>query len=84
MSLRQPAARGARSNAISISAYHRRFRARLRGQHWWVFGAPIPRIKARVAELGGTVLAGPPADFGKLIAHEKWANVVKFAKIKPD
>ena len=30
------------------------------------------------------VLAGSPADFGKLIAEdtEKWANVVKFAGIK--
>jgi tripartite-type tricarboxylate transporter receptor subunit TctC len=45
-----------------------------------------PRIKARLAELGGTVLAGSPADFGKLIAAEteKWAKVVKFAGIKPD
>jgi tripartite-type tricarboxylate transporter receptor subunit TctC len=45
-----------------------------------------PRIKARLAELGGTVLAGSPADFGELIATEteKWAKVVKFAGIKPD
>ena len=25
-----------------------------------------PKIKARLADLGGTVLAGSPADFGKL------------------
>jgi tripartite-type tricarboxylate transporter receptor subunit TctC len=45
-----------------------------------------PRIKARLAELGGAVLAGSPADFGKLIAAEteKWAKVIKFAGIKPD
>jgi tripartite-type tricarboxylate transporter receptor subunit TctC len=45
-----------------------------------------PRIKARLAELGGTVLAGSPADFGKLIAEEteKWAKVIKFAGIKPE
>ncbi len=29
-----------------------------------------PKIKARLADLGGTVLAGSPADFGKLIADE--------------
>jgi tripartite-type tricarboxylate transporter receptor subunit TctC len=45
-----------------------------------------PRMKARLAELGGTVLPGSPADFGKLIADEteKWAKVVKFAGIKPE
>ena len=34
----------------------------------------------------GTVLPGPPSDFGKLIAEEteKWAKVVKFAGIKPE
>jgi tripartite-type tricarboxylate transporter receptor subunit TctC len=49
-------------------------------------GLADPRIKARLAELGLTVLAGSPADFGKLIADEteKWAKVVKFANIKPD
>jgi tripartite-type tricarboxylate transporter receptor subunit TctC len=42
------------------------------------------KMKARLADLGGTVLAGSPADFGKLIAEEteKWAKVVKFAGIK--
>jgi tripartite-type tricarboxylate transporter receptor subunit TctC len=43
-----------------------------------------PKLKARLANLGGTVLPGSPADFGKLIAEdaEKWAKVVKFAGIK--
>ena len=44
------------------------------------------KIKTRLAELGGTALAGSPADFGRLIADEteKWAKVVKFAGIKAD
>jgi tripartite-type tricarboxylate transporter receptor subunit TctC len=43
------------------------------------------KIKARLAEFGGTILAGSPVDFGKFIAAEteKWAKVVKFAGIKP-
>jgi tripartite-type tricarboxylate transporter receptor subunit TctC len=45
-----------------------------------------PKLKARLADLGGTVLAGSPADFGKLIVDEteKWAKVVKFSGAKPD
>jgi tripartite-type tricarboxylate transporter receptor subunit TctC len=44
-----------------------------------------PKTKARVVDLGGSVLVGSPADFGRLIADEtdKWAKVVKFAGIKP-
>jgi|SRR5579871_644369 len=49
-------------------------------------GLADPRMRARLAGLGGTVLAGSPADFGKLIAEEteKWAKVIKFASIKPE
>jgi tripartite-type tricarboxylate transporter receptor subunit TctC len=49
-------------------------------------GLADPRIKARLADLGGTVLALSPAEFGKLIADEteKWGKVVKFAGMKPD
>ena len=49
-------------------------------------GLADPKIKARLADLGGTVLAGSPADFGKLIAEEteKWGKVVKFTGIKAD
>ena len=45
-----------------------------------------PKINARIADLGATVLAGSPAEFSKLIADEteKWAKVVKFAGIKPE
>ena len=43
-----------------------------------------PKIKARLAEFGGTALVGSPADFGKLIADEteKWGKVIRFAGIK--
>jgi len=44
------------------------------------------KMKEKLAELGGTVLPGSPADFGKLIADEteKWAKVIKFAGIKAE
>jgi tripartite-type tricarboxylate transporter receptor subunit TctC len=49
-------------------------------------GLADPKIKARIADLDGTVLGGSPADFGKLIAEEteKWGKVIKFAGIKPE
>jgi tripartite-type tricarboxylate transporter receptor subunit TctC len=45
-----------------------------------------PNMKARLTDLGGMVLAGSPADFGKLIADEteKWGKVVKFTGAKAD
>jgi tripartite-type tricarboxylate transporter receptor subunit TctC len=44
------------------------------------------RMKARLADMGGTALAGSPADFGKLIVEEteKWGKVVKFSGAKLD
>jgi hypothetical protein len=41
-------------------------------------------MKARVADLGGDVLALSPTDFGKLIADEteKWGKVVRAPNIK--
>jgi tripartite-type tricarboxylate transporter receptor subunit TctC len=49
-------------------------------------GLSDPKMKARLADLGGTVLTGSPADFGKLIVDEtgKWAKVVKLSGAKPD
>jgi len=45
-----------------------------------------PTIKARLADLGNTVYASSPADFGKLIADEteKWGKVIRAAGIKPE
>jgi len=45
-----------------------------------------PNLQARLADLGGTVVKGSPADFGKLIAEEteKWAKVIRAANIKPE
>ena len=49
-------------------------------------GLADPKIKARLAEIGGIVVPGSAADFGKLIASEteKWAKVIKFAGIKAE
>ena len=43
-----------------------------------------PKLKARLVDLGGTVLPGSPADFGKLIVDEteKWGRVIRAANIK--
>jgi tripartite-type tricarboxylate transporter receptor subunit TctC len=40
-----------------------------------------PKVAARVADFGGTVSAGSPADFGRLVAEEtaKWAKVIKLS-----
>jgi tripartite-type tricarboxylate transporter receptor subunit TctC len=49
-------------------------------------GLADPRIMARIAAMGGAVLAGSPSDFRKLIADEteKWTKVVKFSGARPD
>ena len=49
-------------------------------------GLVDPQLKARIAELGSTIIAGSPIDFAKLIADEteKWGKVVKFSGAKPD
>jgi tripartite-type tricarboxylate transporter receptor subunit TctC len=49
-------------------------------------GLVDPKLKARLADVGGTPLVGSPADFGKLIAEEteKWGKVVKFSGAKAD
>jgi len=49
-------------------------------------GLADPKVKARLAESGGTVLPGSPGDYGKLIASEteKWGEVIRAANIKPE
>jgi tripartite-type tricarboxylate transporter receptor subunit TctC len=49
-------------------------------------GLADPKIKARLADLGGRPLVGPPADFGKLIADEteKWGKVIRATNIKAE
>ena len=49
-------------------------------------GLADAKLKARLADLGGDVLALSPADFGKLIADEteKWGNVIRALNIKAD
>jgi tripartite-type tricarboxylate transporter receptor subunit TctC len=45
-----------------------------------------PKMKAKLADLGGTPLVGSPADFGKHIAEEteKWGKVIRALNIKAD
>jgi tripartite-type tricarboxylate transporter receptor subunit TctC len=47
-------------------------------------GLADPKIKARLADLDGTVLIGSPTDFAKLIGEEteKWGKVIRAAKIR--
>jgi tripartite-type tricarboxylate transporter receptor subunit TctC len=49
-------------------------------------GLADPKMKARLADLGGTPFLGSPADFGKIIADdtEKWGKVVKFSGANAD
>jgi tripartite-type tricarboxylate transporter receptor subunit TctC len=48
-------------------------------------GLADPALQARLVDLGGMIVPGSPADFGKLVGDEtaKWAKVIKFAGIKP-
>ena len=45
-----------------------------------------PKIKGRLENLGSPVLMMSPAEFRKLVAEEteRWAKVIKFARIKPE
>jgi tripartite-type tricarboxylate transporter receptor subunit TctC len=43
-----------------------------------------PKMKARLGDLGLSVLSGSPTEFGKLIADEtaKWGKVIRAANIR--
>jgi tripartite-type tricarboxylate transporter receptor subunit TctC len=45
-----------------------------------------PTTKARLADLGSTVLGGSPSDFSRLTGDEteKWAKVIRAANIRAD
>jgi tripartite-type tricarboxylate transporter receptor subunit TctC len=45
-----------------------------------------PKNRARLADMGFTVTAGSPADFGKLIVEEieKWGKVTRATRLKPE
>jgi tripartite-type tricarboxylate transporter receptor subunit TctC len=49
-------------------------------------GLADPKVKAQLADLGGTGTPGSAADFGQLIVREteKWSKVILMANIKPD
>jgi tripartite-type tricarboxylate transporter receptor subunit TctC len=49
-------------------------------------GLADPKIKARLADMGGMPLAGSPSDFRKLIADEteKWGKLIRAADIKAE
>ena len=49
-------------------------------------GLTDSKIKARIVDLGGTVVGGTPAEFGTILADatEKWGKVIKFAGVKAD
>ena len=49
-------------------------------------GLVDPKIKARLADLGGTVLTGSPSDFGRLVVDEteKWRKVIRAANMRPE
>jgi tripartite-type tricarboxylate transporter receptor subunit TctC len=45
-----------------------------------------PKMKARLADLGGVPMPMTPAEFGKFIVDEteKWGKVIRAANIKAD
>lgn len=47
-------------------------------------GLADPKIKAQIADLGGVVLPGSPADFGNFLANEtaKWRKVIRSTHMK--
>jgi hypothetical protein len=55
-------------------------------QSLWIVIVTPSQVESRFDDLGGAVLPGSPADFGKLIADEieKWGKVIRAANIKAE
>jgi tripartite-type tricarboxylate transporter receptor subunit TctC len=49
-------------------------------------GLADDKVKARIADMGGMLLTGSPADYRKLIADEteKWGKIIRTAGIKAE
>jgi tripartite-type tricarboxylate transporter receptor subunit TctC len=49
-------------------------------------GLADSKVKARLAELGATILPGSSAEFGRFLTDDirKWRNVIKFSGTQPD
>ena len=49
-------------------------------------GLADPRVRDKLVDLGGMLMGGSPAEFGKVVVDEteKWAKVVKFSGAKPE
>ena len=49
-------------------------------------GLTDPNVSVRLVDYGSTAMPMAPEQFGKFIADEteKWAKVIKFARIRPD
>jgi len=49
-------------------------------------GLADPKVRDKLVDLGGMLMGGTPADFGKVVVEEteKWAKVVKFSGAKAE
>jgi tripartite-type tricarboxylate transporter receptor subunit TctC len=49
-------------------------------------GLADPKVRDKLVDLGGMLMGGTPAEFGKVVVEEteKWAKVVKFSGAKPE